>query len=882
MADPRTLEIIMNLPQLQQSLHDLFFAKECRVVFWYDPEKSFDAEVDSLTLDGVTVWRLDRHGPLATKLEVERNRPEDKFLLYAPFARPQPREDWLLDIYLYAKPFSADRSAILLNTLGLQDPALTEHLARRMDFFTAQARLEKFTRLVQPNDDETAIDVKILTVLSHAEFARIEAVTLALFSGFESVFGEVGFELENAHWEDVRKFGLEDAFWRMVREHWGYASETPRLKDLFLHLAVTHFHQHVMQQPGSAFPDCLVRFVLPSGATALNASVFISHWMQNARLAPLFVQLAEIAETELNLETVVSGLDPLLLGTADTFEALEKQVVVSCRERILSKATSELDRADAVIQARRDRFWCANVTKSYAHLYAALSAASRMFRMKATWGDGFHYASPDLMFAAYAETLYAFDLAYRQFHTAAGMVKQGLDVLKGDLVRAVENLYCNGFVQPLALEWGRHVEARMIDHWKVAGYGSQLSFYRDYVQPVLDERDTSRAYVIISDALRYEVARQFSDQISQGDRISARTDCVLGVLPSSTAFGMAALLPHNDLRLDAELQPLIDGVAATPANRERILKAAEPRSLVVKADELLAMTTQAGRDVVKGMRVVYIYHNRIDAIGDKRATEESTFEATERTIEELSRLVGYIHGCLNGSRIFVTSDHGFLFQTGEMDGTDKNAWTPGGQVRESKKRYVTGRDLPEQAQAWKFKASAIFGGDCEGEIVIPKGAQRFHFAGGARFVHGGALLQEIAIPVVTLKGLKGQQAKEGRARKVDVQLLDKTNMKVFNNRQRFSFLQENKVEGKVLPRTLRIAFRTQSGEVVSDEQVLTFDSKSERLADRQKDVLITLKGGKYDKQQSYFLVLTDDESGAEYKKLPFRISLGIGNEFGEW
>jgi hypothetical protein len=34
---------------------------------------------------------------------------------------------------------------------------------------------------------------------------------------------------------------------------------------------------------------------------------------------------------------------------------------------------------------------------------------------------------------------------------------------------------------------------------------------------------------------------------------------------------------------------------------------------------------------------------------------------------------------------------------------------------------------------------------------IPKGANRFHFVGGSRFVHGGIMPQEIVVPVLTVK-----------------------------------------------------------------------------------------------------------------------------------
>ena len=35
-------------------------------------------------------------------------------------------------------------------------------------------------------------------------------------------------------------------------------------------------------------------------------------------------------------------------------------------------------------------------------------------------------------------------------------------------------------------------------------------------------------------------------------------------------------------------------------------------------------------------------------------------------------------------------------------------------------------------------------------VRVPKGASRFHFAGGARFVHGSAMPQEVVVPVITV------------------------------------------------------------------------------------------------------------------------------------
>ncbi len=872
----------MNKDQIAETLAQTFANTDCRVVFWYDPDRSFDADVNELDLSGVVKWRLDEHGPLATKLEIERNRPEAQFLVYAPFDRPEPQDDWLLDIYLYAEKFSADRASILLNTLGLQKASLTAYITEHMDFFNLQARVKALSKLLQVTDGEDKLDLKILTVLSRAEFARIEAITLALFAGFASKEGPVGFHLENERWNEVRKYGMEQAYWHLVKQQWGYVADMPKLRDLFIRLTVTHLYQHVMQEPGAVFPNGLQRFVLPGDASALNASVFISNWMQSAKQADLYAKLSEDAELDLNLDSVIGALDPRMLGRADTFEIVEKHIIVSCLERILATGKADLTHVERMIDNRRDRFWASDPQRSYGRIYDALAAAVRMFSLKAKYGDTFKYQSAQEMFAAYTTDLYAFDQAYRHFYTAAGAVKQSLDVLKKDLLPAIENLYCNWYVRELALAWGRLIEEELFTSWKIPGFSSQQSFYADCVQPVLDERDTSRAYVIVSDAMRFEIGEELNRRVNMGDRITSELSAVLGVVPSCTPVGMAALLPHEQFGLDDDGRPVLDGEDVGPMDREKVLRKREKASVAVKADDLLAMTTHAGRELVKDTRVVYIYHNRIDAIGDKQATEENTFEAVATAINELKRLVDFIHGCLNGSRILVTADHGFLFQMGPLATTDKNGWESGGQVKQSKMRYVVGTNLADQDQAWKIPTEAVFGHSSCVDIVVPKGAQRFHFMGGARFTHGGALLQEIVVPVLTLKALKGKKAETGRARKVEVQLLDTTNMKVSNNRQRFSFLQTTKVEDKTLPRTLRVAFFSASGEQVSDEHLVTFDSAGDQIQDRQRDVLITLKPGKYNKAQDYYLVLTDNDSGAEYKKIPFQINLGIGNEFGEW
>src|SRR6185437_12931103 len=76
------------------------------------------------------------------------------------------------------------------------------------------------------------------------------------------------------------------------------------------------------------------------------------------------------------------------------------------------------------------------------------------------------------------------------------------------------------------------------------------------VEPLVRDGD-KKAVVIISDALRYEVADELRSRIRQEDRFDATLDAVLGALPSYTQLGMAALLPHSTLKHSADAKTVL-------------------------------------------------------------------------------------------------------------------------------------------------------------------------------------------------------------------------------------------------------------------------------------------------------------------------------------
>jgi hypothetical protein len=164
------------------------------------------------------------------------------------------------------------------------------------------------------------------------------------------------------------------------------------------------------------------------------------------------------------------------------------------------------------------------------------------------------------------------------------------------------------------------------------------------------------------------------------------------------------------------------------------------------------------------------------------------------------------------------------------------------------------------------------------EFWVPRAANRFHFTGGARFVHGGAMPQEVLIPVVTVKQLRGKSADDSRTEKVSVQVLGAQH-KITTPTHRFEFVQTKAVGERRQPIALRIALY-EGGEAVSSVETLTFDSESENFEERKKSVKLELRGGRrFDKATPYRLILRDAETEAEIQSVPLVIDRSFDDDF---
>lgn len=418
--------------------------------------------------------------------------------------------------------------------------------------------------------------------------------------------------------------------------------------------------------------------------------------------------------------------------------------------------------------------------------------------------------------------------------------------------------------------------------WAIPGYARQSAFY--FEQAAEFRRKDQKVAIIISDALRFEVAEECLRRIRALNRFDAELKPMISALPSYTQLGMAALLPNRDLCFATDGQgSVLSGGESTQglAAREKLLATgrAGDRTKALLARDVLDMRVDEGKELFRDNDVVYIYHNLIDAIGDKLQTEDQLPKAAEDAIEELTKLVRKLTSA-NFSNILITADHGFLYQHRALDESDFAVADPkGDEILMRNRRFVVGLGLHETAGMKKF-SSVNLGLTGDLDVLIPNSINRLRVKGaGSRFVHGGASLQEIVIPVIRV----GKQ-READVNQVEVQIIVSGRSQITSGQTAVIFYQAQTVSEKMQARELVAGIYAADGTLISDEHVLQFDFTSDNAREREmpRKFLLSRQADNFN-NQDVFLKLRERVGKTshyqDYTSHRFQLKRGITTDF---
>jgi hypothetical protein len=283
----------------------------------------------------------------------------------------------------------------------------------------------------------------------------------------------------------------------------------------------------------------------------------------------------------------------------------------------------------------------------------------------------------------------------------------------------------------------------------VQGLLRQREVFETQVRPRLDAGKVAYVWV---DALRYEMARELSRLLRDDFDLNIRP--ALGMIPTITEIGMAALLPraHQSARVVAAgggKLALEIGATTVKDRKDRIAFLKDHAGVPVfdaKLDELLPKPSKRVREGIKEARLVLVTSQEIDELCE-----------ADNIVQARRQMDGVLHDLRRGVRVLadlgidtivLTADHGHLFA--DEISEDMKIDAPGGTPADLHRRVWVGVGGTVEPSYLRAPLSSL-GVDGDLDLATPWTFACFRSKGGARaYFHGGLSPQELIIPVVAL------------------------------------------------------------------------------------------------------------------------------------
>ena len=847
----------MDLHNIQVQLNAEFSKSDTRIIFWFDDKGEYEDEVSELQLDNAKLHILDGTNWFYSKWLLNESDTENKYLVYAPFPKPSDAENPLADMYYYSVPYYTDRVSQMSQELGI-DNKFKEHLSQYSNFWKNKDWIKQFKELGIDHFNVETIDIGLIAVLTEVEKPNFEEVIRQLLLNDKEVYMKA-----------LEDNGLLEKFWELCEKYFGYQSETPNVDDLAACMLLTYASVTLKD----TLPAVLKSYVLKKRNDVV---VFVRNLMDNVLYQGAYDALSEKVDKTLR---VVSRIRDELKKDAGKAKGQSAQLldIVNCdafRELdniLIDWALDQLN--DEILDAQIDGMNLTQIAEQrtakschfenvYKNEYQAIKYAYQMMKAVSVLE-----VTSDIktMVADYQKQTYLVDSYYRWFYSAYDCIE---DAERFSKVRErIENMYSFTYLQKVTPKWNQELTDNLMAD---TGLKRQEDFYRNYLKAY---EGKNRVIVIISDAFRYECAKELMGRLEMDEKCTPKLECMISGLPTVTSVGMASLLPHKELQVNDELNVTVDGKScADLMSRDKILKARNENNVALAFDDLIHANQERLRELLQGKNIVYIYHNQVDARGDKPASENEVFKACEESIEEIHRLIHRLTMYLSAPKFFVTADHGFLYKRDKLHEFDKVSYDREICAYSNKRFLLTTQKVNEPGMKSRLMAymNNLY-------VTTPIGADIFKVAGGGQnYVHGGSSLQEMLIPVIELTTNTRAVAYDY----VDV-ILTSVNRKVTNLITYFDFIQTEKVTDTMKARSLVAYFTTEEGEKISFDVPIVANSREDAPEKRTFHEKFTLKSREYKYGDKYYLVLADvnDEKNI-LQQYEFMIDIAFVDDFG--
>lgn len=854
----------------QRFAHPLPEFYKRRIIFWYDEEREFEDKLNEIILNDATVIVLTGANYFAVKKMLGVEKTTDNYVVYCPFSYERPEDDWLLDLKLYSEEYRADLISNWMDEMELpKTVALREKVKEYRKFFRATVRRERIAKQKNTPSVPKQLDLAVMGALAGIVDVTSKAIIRKMLCA--------GLDVEtNSLYGEFVDYGVDKAFWDMVRKSTGYVAEAENLGYLTAHILLTAATRTMQPEYLSGWKDFL------SEAHQAYCYDLVSDWMHGADADQLH-EIAIRTEEELKLPGQFMKLEVADLVNTEIFPCIHELILI----KLMTEIADNIIDVNLIRETVEKRRTCVGY-EEVKDFYEGILQVANMQEFFKEHTMGFHSAQAMKVWKEYTTEYYKMDTFYRLFHKSYSKSLKTYHAKLHDLFSHVmekeEGLYKNWFLGQLGENWSNVCAEEMERYGKILEVPQQTDFYKSKVKNA-----DNRVFVVISDALRYEVAAELAEQLRRETKSQVDLSSMQGIFPTITKFGMAALLPHERLSVELQgnnIEVFADGQNTESNYRDKILKSDREDSIAIRYTDLVSAKRPERSAWVKSKNVIYIYHNTIDEAS--HTSDTLVFPACDDAIAELKNLVRIIVNDFGGTNIMITADHGFLYTYSpltEDDKADKAGFKD--RIVEYGRRYaIMMKDSnPEYLQYVKF-----LDGNTDFETYTPKENVRIKMnGGGLNYVHGGISLQEMSVPLIEYHFLRNQYKEYQRnkdiyaPKSVEVSLLSATH-KISNLIFSLNFYQKEAVGDNRAAAVYQAYFTDSAGKQISDIQKIIADKTSENGQERVFRCSFNLKSLKYDSRDIYFLVLADEYGNIQTRE-EFQIDIAMAVDdfdfFGE-
>lgn len=791
-----------------------------RVLFFFDPDEEYLEEVNQLELSDIHIEKYC-NTPFTTKYKLINELKAEKVFLYLPMTSPNNQKAYhqfpLMGLLLANKELQLDNVGAFMDCFALQ-----RHHKNLVSKYISELKYSGVQKVCEPilspsQISETALQRGLLSAI--LKFKKIESWPILVAKLMVLSSNEETLEL-NRVLKKVVSLDFTDVVIRKMKEYVGFNMQN--LNQQELQLAVQSvLYNNVTQGISKLENDPYGHLKIEDSTqiTQLNQLLFEVE-RHPSSVAGDFKKILQQMTSFIKGETLIEvyGIDAEFSEYAPS---MIWEVVVQLQKHIQ-------DRPLEVI-AKLERIGLQQELESNTGSAIKFMVYVGRLHQHINTIENYILNTPEAYISKYTQQWYGIDKLYRQ---ALSKFKE-LDTTEIPNRVALEamhkglNTTYEKHIETLNREWLSCLNQFNFDYKKIQ-VPKQYDFYRTEIT-----NQDQKVVVIISDALRYEIGEQLLSELHADTKNTAEIRHMLASIPSKTNVGMAQLLPRKSITFNDGAIRINDILNSGVPDRAKILKEVNPKSNAIQYSDIEGLGMTEAREIFKD-DVVYVYHDVIDSTGDKKPSERRTFEVTRDSVYELKQFIKKLHSSYNVAKVFITADHGFLYNDREIQEKEKEQLPKLDYVQSHNRYYLTKESVqPELGYCIPLSATTIFNENLF--VTIPAATNRYKKGGvGHQFVHGGGSLQELVVPLI-----ESSRKREKVTKKVNPILVYKGTLKVVSNILRLHVLQENEVSRFEKERVIRFGLYKEN-ELVSNEEELVLNSTSESPSERMSRIELTL------------------------------------------